>query len=147
MQLIKHALIGYFVPLPIYLVLAAYSLRYYATLPNISERSIDSFLWLVRWPLRGFYAEYSKYNLLTQNPNTSLSAYLKTEPHLMSTLRRYNVGIGAIMFIFAFIVSFTKQTENSWRIEHILLILANVLTFIWAWRFGSKLIQIENSPQ
>jgi len=145
MQIITDALVGYFLFVPIYLVLAAYSLRYYATFPNISEHSIDSFLWSIGWPLRGFYAEYSGHNLFTNDRNISLSTYIKSESHTMNTVRRVYVSVAAVATIFAFTVSFTRQTEAIWQIEHIILISAHILSAFWAWRFGSKLLQIEKS--
>jgi hypothetical protein len=65
----------------------------------------------------------------------------------MNALRRSFVGIGAIIVIFAVAVGFTKQTETNWRIEHVILFSAHILTAIWAWRFGSKLPKFEQSPQ
>lgn len=128
-----------------YLVLAAYSLRYYATFANISEQSIDSFLLSIGSPLRGFYAEHSKHNLLTSDSNVSLSAYLKSESHKMSLVRRAYISVGVIIAIVISTLNFMRQTEIVWQIAQIILIIVHARTAFWAWRFGSKLAQIENS--
>ncbi len=139
MNPIYHALIAYLIYIPLYLVLAAYSLRYYASSANVSKENIQLFLQDLIPFLRWCYSEPSSHNLLTKDTTADVSQYLLTVSHSESLVKRIYISIAGVFTIAAITVNLTRQKETIWILEHIGLIFAHLITFYWAWTFGSKL--------
>src|SRR5690349_18056522 len=146
MLIIRNILLTCLVFTPIYLLLAVYSLRYYASMDSASEYAIESFMSRIKQPLRSVYAEHSKFNVFTKDPNINIATYLKTDRDPLILARRIYFGLIPFAFLAAICIGFTKQTESFWQLEYASLFIIHATCTIWAWRFGSKLSEIENSP-
>ncbi len=141
MQPILNVIISVIVFLPLYVVLAANSLRYYASSATATEENIQSFLQNIPPILRAFYAEHSKYNLFVSDANESISKNILGSSRLESLGRRvfYSVITGAL--IIGSLIGLTKQSQTIWIIAYMSIVVIHSFIFIWAWRFGSKLIK------
>jgi hypothetical protein len=138
-ELVNLAIL-FFVLAPLIAILSVYSFKYYAALNKVSPKAVELFLDGLIFPMRWFYNWNKKgmyYERLSYTPERIASS-LYTQRVMISVL--------PVLFIFASIGNIVRlfPTGDTLIFRYILVLIILPIFLALAWRFGRKLMQIED---
>lgn len=125
---------------PIFVVIGACALGYYAAMSKPSDETIHRFLEELKFPANIFYYKY-KYNLLTAMGSSPLQ-YIKEAKLFGSIMGILVYSIVPIIFIVGVLAVISKGGNRNMGLFWIVI---EVISFFISLRFGSKLRLLEQS--